>query len=627
MTKSKFTLLLTSVIWHLLSGAAQAAPYCLTLYGQCKYPANFTHFEYVNAQAPKGGAVKLAEIGSFDNLNPFILKGVKAPGIADLFESLMVQSFDEPQSMYGLIAERAAIAADNGSVEFTLRQEARWHDGSAVTPDDVVFSFDTLKSKGEPTYHILYAPITACEKTGERSVKFVFADGKNRELPLIAASMPILSKTYYTTHDFEKTTLEAPLASGPYAVESVDQGRSIIYKRVKDYWGKDLPVNRGQYNFETIRYDMYRDENVDLQALLAGEYDFRREYIARNWATAYDAPAVRDGRIVKREIPDQTPQGMQAFIFNTHKAAFADWRVRAAIDMALDYEWTNKAIFYGAYVRNKSFFENTECEATGLPQGKELALLKPFVCHPERSPKGEVEGSHAAGDPSIPLRSTQDDNDCLPPALFTEPFKNPVTDGSGNNRPNLLKAQSLLEAAGWVVKDGKRVNAQGEQLSIEFLLRQPTMERVIGPMRKNLERLGIASSIRLVDDSQYQKRVDSHDFDIVSIWINRGLFYPGGEQVALWQSSQADIKGGNNLGGVKNPAVDSVLAALSSAKNENDLKAAGQALDRILLWEHYVIPNWHSGVFRVAYWNKFGIPKVTPKYNLGFQTWWVKKGD
>ena len=406
--------------------------------------------------------------------------------------------------------------------------------------------------------------------------------------------MPIISKAYYATHDFEKTTLDAPLGSGPYEVESVDQGRSIIYKRIENYWGKDLAVNRGQYNFEHIRFDMYRDENVDLQALLSGDYDFRREYIARNWATAYDAPAVKDGRVIKREIPDHTPQGMQAFIFNTRRDKFSDQRVREAINMAFDYEWTNKAIFYGAYVRNKSFFENTEFEQTGLPQGKELELLKPF----EKD---------------------------LPPALFTEPFKNPISDGSGNNRENLLKAQKLLEDAGWVIKGGKRMNAKGEMLSIEFLLRQPTMERVIGPMRKNLERLGIDSSIRMVDDSQYQKRTDEGDFDIVSIWINRGVFYPGNEQVALWQGAQADVKGGNNLGGVKNKAVDAVLGTLTKAKDEQSLVAAGRALDRILLWEYYVIPNWHSGVFRVAYWDKFGMPKVTPKYNLGFQTWWIKK--
>lgn len=585
--------LLVSGLWFLASGVANAAPsHCLALYGECKYKAGFAHFEYVNPDAPKGGAVKLAETGTFDNLNPFILKGVKAPAIGGIFDSLMVASMDEPQTMYGLVASQVDVAADNSTVEFTLRKEARFHDGSPITPDDVVFSFITLKEKGDPTFKIMYAPIVKAEKTGEHTVKFTFNDTKNKELPVIVAGMPILSQAYYAKVDFEKTTLESPLGSGAYKVESVEQGKNIIYRRVADYWAKDLPVNRGQYNFDTMRYDMYRDENVTLEALKAGAYDFRREYIARNWATAYDTPAVKDGRIIKREIPDNTPQGMQAFIFNTRLAKFSDRRVREAIGLALDYEWINKTIFYGAYTRNKSFFENTEFESSGVPTGKELELLKPY----------EKE---------------------LPPALFTTPFANPVTDGSGNPRENLLKANRLLEDAGWTVKGGKRVNDKGDQLSLEVMLRQPTMERVIGPMRKNLERLGISSSIRMVDDAQYQKRTDNADFDMVSIWINRGVFFPGNEQVSLWHSSQADTKGGNNLAGLKNKAVDAILDALTKAGDKESLIASGRALDRVLLWEHVVIPNWHSGSFRVAYWNKFGIPKITPKYNLGFQAWWV----
>jgi microcin C transport system substrate-binding protein len=591
-----FSRLLISAVVLALAAPAFAAEkqHCLALYGECKYKADFKHFEYVNPDAPRGGAVKLAEMGSFDNLNPFILKGVKAPAIQSLFESLMTASLDEPQSMYPLVAESVTVADDKLSAEFFLNKNARFHDGTPITPDDVVFSFNTLKEKGDPTFKILYTPIASAEKTGEHSVRFTFTDATNRESPLIASQMPILSKAYYATREFDKTTLEAPLSSGPYKVSAVEQGRSITYQLDPNYWAKDLPVSRGQNNFETIRYDMYRDENVSLEALKAGSYDFRQEYIARNWATAYDAPAVRDGRIVKREIPDYRPQGMQSFIYNTRKSQFADRRVREAIGLTLDYEWINKTIFYGAYKRNKSFFENTDFEAKGLPEGGELELLKPF------------EGK-------------------LPPALFTTEFKNPVTDGSGNARENLLKASKLLEEAGWPVKDGKRVGPDGKPTTIEFMLRQPTMERVIGPMRKNLERLGITSSIRMVDDSQYQKRVDEHDFDIVSIWINRGVFYPGNEQMALWHSSQADIKGTSNLAGAKHPAVDAALAALINAKDLEALQAAGRALDRALLWEHYVIPHWHSGSFRVAYWDKFGIPAVSPKYNLGFSTWWIKK--
>jgi microcin C transport system substrate-binding protein len=465
--------------------------------------------------------------------------------------------------------------------------------GSPITVDDVVYSFNTLKEKGDPTYKIIYTPVMSCIRLNDSTVRFTFNDSQNRELPFLVGALPIISKSYFASHDFDKTTLTPLLGSGPYTIEAVDPGRAITYKRVADYWAKDLPVNKGQYNFDSIRYDMYRDENVSLEALKAGAYDFRREYIARNWATAYNTPAIKQGRLIKREIPDLTPQGMQAFIFNTRKPAFADRRVREAISRSLDYEWLNKTIFYGAYVRNRSFFENTDFEAKSKPEGKELALLQPFA-------------------------------DQLPPELFEHAFKNPVNDGSGNARKSLLIAQKLLEQAGWKITNGKRVNAKGEPLTVEFMLRQPTLERVIGPMRKNLERLGITSTIRMVDDSQYQKRTDSSDFDVISIWINRGLFFPGNEQLALWHSSQADIRGGNNLGGVKNKVVDNLLESLANAKNKEDLTAAARALDRVLSFEHYVIPHWHSGTFRIAYWDKFGIPDIQPKYNMGFQTWWVK---
>jgi len=565
--------------------------HCLSLYDPCKYPAGFTHFDYVNPDAPKGGSVKLAETGTFDSLNPFILKGVKAPAISMIFDSLMTSSLDEPQSMYGLIAESADLAADKNSIDFALRREARFHDGSAITADDVVFSFETLLSKGDPTYRIMLAPVKSVKKIDAHKVRFTL-DPNVREAPMIAASLPVFSKAYYTLVEFDKTTMESPLGSGAYKVQSVDAGRSIIYERVKDYWAKNLPFAKGRYNFDTIRYDLYRDENVALEAFKSGQYDFRREYVARNWAKAYDHPAVKDGRIVKRDVPDMSPQGMQGFVYNTGQPTLADRRVREAVGLAMDYEWLNKTIFYGAYKRNRSFFGNTDFESKGTPSKEELALLEPY-------------------------------RDTLPPALFEREYAPPTTDGSGNPRGNLLKAQALLNEAGWAVKDGKREKG-GEPLTIEFMLRQPTMERVIGPMRKNLERLGITSSIRMVDDSQYQKRIDEKDYDIVSLWINRGLFYPGNEQMALWHSSQAELKGANNLAGVKNPAVDAALSALSVAKNKQELVAAGRALDRILLWEHYVIPNWQSGSFRIAYWNKFGMPPTPPKYGLAFESWWMQ---
>lgn len=589
-----FAALATFAALSALPAWASAPAHGIALYGEVKYAKNATHFDYVNPSAPKGGVLRLAETGTFDSLNAYILKGVKAPGLSFASVSLLAPSLDEPMSMYGYVAETVEVADDRLSARYVLRKEAVWHDGTPITPDDVVFSFETLKGKGDPTFKILYAAISGCKKSGEREVTFTFSDATNRELPFIAGQMPLLSKAYYARHDFGATTLEPPLGGGPYKVAAVEQGRSISYERIKGHWAEKLPLFRGQYNFDTIRYDMYRDENVTIEGLKAGEYDFRREYIARNWATAYDFPAVKDGRIIKRDIPDQTPQGMQAFIFNTRKPALKDSRVRAAIDLAMDYEWTNRTIFYGAYTRNASFFENTDFQASGAPSSAEIALLKPFEAD-------------------------------LPAELFTTPYENPKTDGSGNPRESLLKASKLLDEAGWTVVNGKRQNAAGEALNVEFLLRQPTMERVIGPMRKNLERLGISAAIRMVDDAQYQKRVDDADFDIVSIWINRGVFFPGNEQVALWHSSQADVKGGNNLGGVKDKVVDALLDALTKAKSKDELIAAGRALDRVLLWRHYVIPNWHSGSYRVAYWDKFGLPETLPKYDLGLQCWWSKE--
>ncbi|MGE0754910.1 MAG: extracellular solute-binding protein, partial [Alphaproteobacteria bacterium] len=419
---------------------ALAAPqHCIALYGECKYPEGFTHFDYANPDAPKGGIIKLADSGTFDTLNPLTLKGVKAPTLLPTFESLMTPSLDEPQSFYGLLAESITLAEDRSWAEFVLRKEAKWSDGTPVTVDDVIFSLDTMKTKADPSYRIVFAPVAKAEQTGPRSVKFTFADPDNRELPLIAAQMPIVSKAYYTEHNFEETSLKPPVTSAPYLVDSLEQGRFITYTRNPDYWGKDLAVNNGMNNFDAIRYDMYRDENVSLEAFKAGAYDFRREYVARNWATAYDSPALRDGRFIKIELPDKQPQGMQGFMFNSGKPQFSDRRVREAIGLTLDYEWLNKSIFYGAYKRNTSYFANTEFAATDHIGEKETALLGPFSCHPERS-----EGSKDFS------ASPQNDSYCLPTALFTDIYQVPTTDGSGNARQNLLKAQKLLNEAGWL---------------------------------------------------------------------------------------------------------------------------------------------------------------------------------
>jgi microcin C transport system substrate-binding protein len=567
----------------------------LSLWDQLKYPENFTHFDYVNPHAPRGGAVKVAATGTFDSLNPFIVKGNKAPGAASVFESLMAGSLDEPQSYYGLVAKSALMAPDRSWVEFTLRPEARFHDGSPITADDVVFSFNTLKKNGDPTYRIQYEPIASAEKLDTYRVRFHFSDVSKRELPLIAAQVPILSKAYYTAHDFTQTTLTPPLSSGPYIIASVDPGHSITYARVKDYWGDGLPVNVGQNNFDSIRYDMYRDETVELQAFLAGEFDFREENIARVWASGYEGAALREGRIRKERIENKVPQGMQGFAFNTRRGKFADVRVREAIGLTLDFEWMNKSLFYGAYKRNKNYFLNTPYASEGLPDPQELALLEPFRAE-------------------------------LPPGLFTQGFALPVTDGSGNNRPQLIRADRLLNDAGWIIRDGRRVNEKtNEPLTVEFLFQTPIYEKVASPMRRSLKKLGIEAGIRTVDEAQYIKRQETFDFDLTMLVVDRSVFYPGAEQLTWWHSSQASQQGSNNYVGVKSPAVDALIARITSAKTEAELRPAARALDRVLLWEHYMIPNWYLGAWRVAYWNKFGRPAIVPPYSLGFQAWWVLK--
>ncbi len=589
------------IMWGLLAmtaSAVQAAPsHGITPFGELKYNRWFPHFDYVNPKAPTGGNIKLNYSLAFDNLNPFILKGVSAPGMTYVFESLMKPSLDEPQSYYGLIAQSIDLAADKSYADFTLRRAARWHDGKAITADDVVWSFHTLKEEGHPTYRIMYASIDKVEKLSSHQVRFHFTDPTNRELPILAASMNVLPKHYYAEHEFNKTTLIPPLGSGPYRVDQVNQGRSIRFARVEDYWARDLPVNRGQYNFDRIQFDVFRDEIVGVEAIKSGQYDFRQEYIARIWANAYDTPAVRDGRLIKRTIDNKIPSGMQAFIFNTRKHKFSDPRVREAIGLTMDFEWMNETLFYGAYARSQSYFQNTDFMATGVPEGDELALLEPY-------------------------------RDQLPKKLFYAPFEMPLTDGSGSARENLLQAQRLLNQAGWVMRDGVRVHQDtGEALSVEFMMNQRTFEKIISSVGRNLKRLGIDSNFRYVDDSQYQKRIDQRDFDIVSIWWNYGLHFPGIEQMGFWHSSQADVPGGKNYSGLKDPVVDALIGNLLTATTLDELTTAAHAFDRTLLWKHLVIPHWHLGAWRLLYWDKFGIPEEWPAYGLSVDHWWSKEAE
>jgi microcin C transport system substrate-binding protein len=587
--------------------ASQAAPLpparwqqALTLFGSPKYKPWFRHFEYANPNAPKGGKLRLMHPATFDSLNLYILKGMKAPAVNMIYDSLMTAAMDEPQTYYPLIAEafRLDPKPEHEWIEFRLNAKAKWHDGVPITAEDVVWSLETLLTEGDPIYRLSYAPLGKATIVAPRVVRFTFSQPLHREAPILAAGLPILPKHYYQNVTFNKTTLTPPLGSGAYRVKTVNPGRSITVERVADYWGKDLPVNRGRNNFDSIRYDVYRDSTVGLEAFKAGEYDLRQENISRSWATGYNVPAVADGRIIKVNIPNKIPQGMQGFFYNLRRPVFADRRVREAIALTMDFEWVNKTLFYGAYKRNQSFFQFTPFAATEqLPGPKERALLEPYA-------------------------------DLLPPQMMELPFTLPTTDGSGQNRKNLLRAQALLDAAGIPLVDGKRINPYTkEPLKVEFLLNQMTMQRVILPMRKGLKQLGIDGTLRIVDDAQYQRRLETFDYDIITGWLNLGVFFPGVEQMNSWHSLQADIEGSNNLSGLKNPVVDNLLERISKAHRLEELTPAARALDRMLLWEHVSIPHWYNSTFRTAYWNKFGKPAFDPPYGFAIDYWWMKDAE
>ncbi|MBW1996959.1 MAG: ABC transporter substrate-binding protein [Deltaproteobacteria bacterium] len=566
--------------------------HALAMHGKPKYGPDFEHFDYANPSALKGGEARLHAIGTFDTLNAFTLKGIPAAGLGNMYDTLLVGSDDEAFTEYGLLAQSIQVPKDRSWAVFTLRPEAKWHDGKPITVEDVIFSLETLKKKGHPFYRAYYANVARAEKAGARRVKFIFSGGENRELPLIIGQLPVLPKHYWQGRDFQKTTLEPPLGSGPYRIKAFSPGRSITYERVPNYWGKDLPVNRGRYNFQIIRYDYYRDSTVALQAFKAGEYDFRLENSSKDWATAYDIPAVKEGLIVKEAIPHERPTGMQGFVYNIRKSIFRDRRVREALAYAFDFEWANRNLFYGQYTRTKSYFSNSELASRGLPGPEELKILEPF-------------------------------HDKLPPEVFTREYEPPSTAGGKSIRSNLRKALKLLTEAGWVFKGRKLVNRETETpFTFEILLNSPTWERIALPFAKNLERLGIDVRVRTVDTSQYQKRVEEFDFDMIVDVFPQSLS-PGNEQRDFWSSASADQPGSRNTIGIKDPVLDALIDLVISAPDRESLIYRTRALDRVLLWGHYVIPHWHIRYFRVAYWNKFSRPKITPKYALGFDTWWI----
>ena len=578
---------------------AQTRHHALSLIGQPKDPADFTHFDYVNPDAPKGGRVRLAAIGGFDSLNPVLYRGEKASGLGLVYESLMSDSIDEPSTSYGLIAEWASYPPDYSSVTFKLRDEARWHDGTPITPEDVIYSLEVNKT-ANPRLGLYYKNVSRAEKTGDNEVTFYFDSKGNRELPMIMGQLTILPKHYWTGKDANgeqrdpmKTTLEPALGSGPYRIKEVTPGRSITYERVADYWGKDLPVNKGQWNYDEIRFDYYRDQTVAFESFKAGNLDYWQETSAKNWATAYDFPAVRDGYVKRQEVKIKRTQPMQAFVLNLRRPQFQDRRVRQALNLAFNFELANKNLFYGQYQRVGSYFQNSELAAEAAPPtGRELEILD------------EVK-------------------DQVPPEVFTEVHKNPVNKDQGDLRNNLRKAVTLLKEAGWEVKNGVLTNVKtGQKMTIEFLLVSPLFERIVQPYLRNLERLGIKGSIRLVDSAQYTRRLNVFDYDIIVSTFAQSDS-PGNEQRDFWGSEAADREGSMNLIGIKDPAIDKLVDHIIFAKNREELVAATRALDRVLQWEDFVVPQWFSPDERIAYWNRYGQPEKLPGLTPGFlQVWW-----
>lgn len=615
--------LLTGFVMAALAAAlpAVAEPrHGLSAFGDLKYASGFTHFEYVDPRAPKGGRLSLVGGAiTYDSFNPFILKGDAAQGIAALtFESLMVRAADEPDAVYGLIARTADVAPDRLSVVFDLRPEARFSDASPVTAEDVVFSFDTLKEKGHPRFRTMLRDVTRAVAEGRHKVRYEFRGTQIRDLPLTVAELPVISKAYYGKVNFEETTLTPPVGSGPYRISDFKQPASVTFSRRHDWWAAGLNVNRGRFNFDSIRFEYYRDRTAQLEGLKAAEYDFREEFTARDWSTAYDVPQVRDGRLLRLTLPDENPSGAQGFFINTRREKFKDWRVRKALDYAFDYEWQNKNLFYGLYRRTASYFENSPMKAEGPPSAAELALLEPF-------------------------------RDRLPPdVLKTEPYTPPASDGSGVDRKRLREAVKLLAEAGWTIRTeaidkadcgalcsaaravglGNRQteqvlrNAKGETLDIEFLVTEATSERIVTPYSQTLRLLGIRASVRRVDPAQSERRRKSFDFDIV---IQRYVMRltPGAELVNYFSSQAAQMEGSFNLSGIADPVVDALVGKVQEARTREELNTAARALDRVLRAGHYWVPQWFKASHNIAVWDKFGRPPVKPLYDRGvLDTWW-----
>ncbi len=565
----------------------------LSLAGPLKYGPDFKHLDYVNPDAPKGGTLRLSAIGGFDNLNPYISRGNSARGLGLTFLTLMAQPGDDPSTEYGLVAKTVEVAEDLSFAIFNMHPEARFHDGTPITSEDLIFSLQKVKEKGTPLFRYYYANVAEAVALSPSRIKFNFSGPPNRELPQIVGQLlPILSKKHFENRTFEETTLEPILGSGPYKVKEFEANRYIVYERVKDYWGKDLPINKGRYNFDEIRYDFYRDTAVLLEAFKAGEYDYRAENSAKNWATGYNFPALKDGMVIKEEIPTKNPAGQQGFAYNLRKEKFQDAALREALNYAFDFEWLNKNIFYNQYKRTNSFYYNSVMAASGEPGPEELKILEPF-------------------------------KDQLPPRVFGPAFTNPVTDGSGRNRKSLRQAKKILKDAGWNVKDGKLINPKsGKPLEIEFLMYDQNSLRIVGPFIKSLEKLGVTATTRVVDTAQYTERIRNYDFDMITSTFWQSIS-PGNEQREFWGSAAGKRPGSRNVMGIDNPVVDALIENLIAAPDYESLKPAARALDRVLSWNFYVIPQFTAAYDRIAYWNKFGKTDINPSEGPDITAWWI----
>ncbi|WP_205426421.1 extracellular solute-binding protein [Helicobacter suis] len=575
-----------------------AAPF-ISLSEPAKYSKNFTHFDYANANAPKGGILRSYALGTFDSLNPFVLKGSKASGLDLLYDTLLAQSLDEPYAEYALIAKDIQVAPDHSFVIFTIDDRARFSDGVPILATDVKYSFDILIQKGSPVFRQYYGDVKEALVLDDHHVKFIFKDSHNRELPLILGQLQILPKHFFTKYGFDKNPLLVPVSSGPYTIQSFSIGKQITYTRNKHYWAQNLPTQRGLYNFDTIRFDYYKDDSVALQAFLSGAYDWRMESAAKVWARSYVGKGIKEGKIIKKRLEHALPAGMQGFFMNTRRELFKDLRVREALFYAFDFEWANRNLFFSQYTRTKSYFSNSIFASRGLPQGEELQIL-------ERYKKALNEYN---------------------PRIFTSPYLIPRSDGAQklgeNRRENLKYAQALLKQAGYVVRNNQLINAKTKKPFIfTLLLNNQAFERLALAYAKNLKVLGIHLLIQKVDLSQYMGRLKKFDFDMVVGAIGQSLF-PGNEQRYFWGSASAKQEGSYNYAGIASPVIDSLINSIISAKDRTSQIATVRALDRVLLWGFYVIPHYHASFWRIAYWDKIGMLK-NPPYGFSPYLWWDK---